>query len=119
MYDDDRNLTAILDWELATIGPPEMDLAWALALEDLIAHFTGSSVPGFLPRAEAIAHYEHAFGRAVVDLEWHEVFALTRSIAISDRLVRMAAEAGVEYPGAAGNDNPMLRYTEARIGRLR
>jgi aminoglycoside phosphotransferase (APT) family kinase protein len=118
MYDSDANLTAILDWELATIGPVEMDLAWDLAFEGLIEHFLGKAVPGFLRRAEAVAYYERAFGRPVADLEWHEVFALARSIAINDRLVRMATVAGVEHPGVVGNDDPMLRYTETRIADI-
>jgi aminoglycoside phosphotransferase (APT) family kinase protein len=119
MYDDDHTITAVLDWEMATIGPAEMDLAWDLALEDLVAHFMGASVPGFLSRDQAIAGYERCLGRAVLALEWHEVFALTRSIAINDRLARMAAETGIDYPGSAGNDSPMLRYTAERISRFR
>jgi aminoglycoside phosphotransferase (APT) family kinase protein len=107
---------AVLDWELASIGPPEMDLAWYLALDRLTAKFTGT-VPGFLDRARAIDYYESHLGRAVVDLEWHEIFALVRSAAINDRQARIAAAAGVPYPGVAGDDNPVLRYITRRIDR--
>ena len=53
-------------------------------------------VPGFLARAEIIARYEAALGRAVVDLEWHEIFAFVRSTAINDRQARLAAASGVD-----------------------
>jgi aminoglycoside phosphotransferase (APT) family kinase protein len=116
MFDDAREVVAALDWELATIGPAELDLAWYLALDELTAKFT-KPVRGFLARDEAIAFYESRLGRQVVDLAWHEVFALVRSTAINDRQARMATAAGVDYPGVAGNDNPVLRYVTRRIER--
>jgi aminoglycoside phosphotransferase (APT) family kinase protein len=116
MFDDDRRVTGVLDWELASIGPPEMDLAWYLALDALTSKFAGA-VPGFLDRAGAIAVYESHLGRAVVDLDWHEIFALVRSAAINDRQARIAAAAGVPYPGVAGDENPILRYIARRIDR--
>jgi aminoglycoside phosphotransferase (APT) family kinase protein len=117
MFDDDRNVVALLDWELATISPAEYDLAWYLVLDRLTSKFSGA-VPGFLARDDAIAHYEQHLGRPVADLEWHEIFALVRSTAINDRQARMAAAAGVAYPGVAGDDNPVLRYVEHRIERF-
>jgi aminoglycoside phosphotransferase (APT) family kinase protein len=115
LFADDRSVTTVLDWELATIGPAEMDLAWYLALDALTAHFVKRTVPGFLARGEFVARYEAALGRAVVDLEWHEIFALVRSTAINDRQARLAAESGVAYPGVAGDDNPVLRVIARRI----
>ncbi len=115
MYDDDGAITALLDWELATIGPPELDLAWYLALDALTTHFVQRTVPGFLDRAGAIECYEAALGRRVAHLEWHEVFALVRSIAVNDCQARLAAKAGTRYPGVAGDDNPALDYVWSRI----
>ncbi len=117
MFDDDRRVTAVLDWELATIGPAEMDLAWYLALDELTTRFTRAPVAGFVERELAIAQYERGLGRRVVDLEWHEVFALARSIAINDRQARMATAAGVPYPGIVGDDNPVLAVLHRRIER--
>ena len=31
LFHDDRSVASVLDWEMATIGPAEMDLAWYLA----------------------------------------------------------------------------------------
>lgn len=111
-------LTALLDWELATIGPPESDLAWYLALGDLTAAFVGRRAPGALDRSAAIARYEAARGRAVIDLAWHEVFALVRSVAINDRQARLAAAVGADYPGVPGDANPVLPVLAAAIDRF-
>jgi aminoglycoside phosphotransferase (APT) family kinase protein len=115
LFDDDRSITSVLDWEQATVGPAEMDLGWYLALDELTTHFVKQTVPGFLSRAEIIARYEAELGRRVVDLEWHEIFALVRSTAINDRQARLAAESGVPYPGVAGESNPVLRVIARRI----
>ncbi|HEY5014032.1 MAG TPA: phosphotransferase family protein [Acidimicrobiia bacterium] len=115
LFADDRSVTAVLDWELATIGPAESDLAWYLALDELTVAFTKRTVPGFLDRAALVACYEHALGREVRDLEWHEIFAVTRSIAINERQARLAAATGVSYPGVAGEENPVLRRLTRRI----
>jgi aminoglycoside phosphotransferase (APT) family kinase protein len=115
LFADDRSVTSVLDWEQATIGPAELDLAWYLSLDHLTTHFVRRTVPGFLARAEIIARYEAALGRPVRDLEWHEIFALVRSTAINDRQARLAAESGVAYPGVAGDDNPVLGIIAERI----
>lgn len=118
LYDDDWKMTALLDWELASIGPGEMDLGWFLALDELTNEFTGTRVEGFLDRSAVVSRYETLLGRAVCDLGWHEVFALVRSIAINERQLRLAEAAGVPYPGLGGNDNPMLAWAERKAEQV-
>ncbi len=115
MYDDGGALVALIDWELASIGPAEMDLAWYLALEELTDRYARASVPGFMAHDDAVAHFEAALGRRVRDLEWHEVFALVRSVAINDRQARLAAVSGIAYPGVAGDDNPVLGWVDGKV----
>ncbi len=117
LFADDRRVSAVLDWELATIGPAESDLAWYLALDELTTRFTKRSVAGFLTRDEIVDHAERKLGRGLVALEWHEIFALVRSTAINDRQARLAAAAGVAYPGVAGADNPVLGHLARRVER--
>jgi len=115
---DDGSVGALIDWELASIGPSEMDLGWYLALDRLTTKVIGRTVPGFLGRDQAISRYQDHIGRSVEHLEWHEIFALVRSVAINERQARLAAARGVPYPGIAGKDNPMLDYITRRINRF-
>jgi aminoglycoside phosphotransferase (APT) family kinase protein len=115
---DERAVVAALDWELASIGPAEMDVSWYLVLDALTAKVTGASVPGFLDRDAFVARHEAALGRTLHDLAWHDVFALARSICINDRQARIAAQSGADYPGVAGDGNPMLRVLARRIERF-
>jgi aminoglycoside phosphotransferase (APT) family kinase protein len=118
IWRDDARVAALIDWEGASVGPPEMDLGWYLALDALATHFVQRTVPGFLDRDGVIDCYERALGRPVEHLEWHEVFALVRSIAINECQARLAAKSRTPYPGVAGDENPVLDYVWNRINRL-
>ncbi len=115
LFGEAGEIRAVLDWELASIGAGEMDVGWAVALDGLIERFTDRRVPGFMRRDELVACYELAAGRQVRDLEWHELFALTRSVAVAERLSIVAALGGIEYPGGGGNQHPVLRELARRI----
>jgi aminoglycoside phosphotransferase (APT) family kinase protein len=118
MFDDERRVVAVLDWELASLGPPEMDVAWFVALDELTAKATGARAEGFEDRSAVLARYEARLGRPLVDLRWHEIFALVRSIAINDKLARLVTAAGGTAPGGFGDDNLMLPYVARRIERF-
>ena len=95
VFDPERRVKAVLDWDLASLGPPAMDLGWHCGLEFMMGSLFGRHVPGFPDRAGSLEHYERASGRAVRDdeLEWHEVFALVRALAINDRHQRITGAA--------------------------
>jgi aminoglycoside phosphotransferase (APT) family kinase protein len=116
---DARQVAAVLDWELATLGAPEMDLGWYLALDAVMSELLGRRVPGFPDRAGTVARYEARSGRAVAHLEWHEIFALTRALAISTCQARIARGAGVAYPEAGDGGSPMMAIIERRIADWR
>jgi aminoglycoside phosphotransferase (APT) family kinase protein len=94
-----------------------MDVAWYLLLDDLTSKIVGRRVEAFPSRDEFVARHERTIGRPLEHLAWHEVFALARSIAVNDRQARIARSAGVDYPGLAGDDNPMLGVLRRRIDR--
>ncbi|HEY3724186.1 MAG TPA: phosphotransferase family protein [Acidimicrobiia bacterium] len=134
VFDDARRPAAVLDWEMTSIGAAEHDLAWHLTLEATQNELFGRSVPGFLDHDDACAHYEAQAGRSLVDLEWYEVFAMVRSIAIMTRLAYVQEQEGPQ-PGASATparqsagrdprvvppmlpiaDNPLLDLLSRRI----
>jgi len=118
VMDDNRDILSVLDWEMASIGPAEMDLGWVLALEWSTAELTGRRVPGFPAHDEAVTRYEAGLGRSVADLEFYEIFALVRSLAISNHQARAARAAGVRYAMRPDHDNPMVELVGRRIAMV-
>ena len=108
VFGPDRTVNAVLDWDLASIGPAEMDLGWHLGLEFMMQVLFGDRPPGFLTRDDVVARYEGRSARAVRDLDWHEVFALVRALAINDRTQRITGD-------ERRRDNPMGAVLLARI----
>ena len=105
---------AVLDWDMVSVGPAEMDLAWFLALDQLTSELSGLSVAGFGTRDEAIALVEDRLGRPLHDLDWHEVFALVRASAVSTRIAILFERAGQQPMFELGRD-PSL---SAALGRI-
>jgi aminoglycoside phosphotransferase (APT) family kinase protein len=108
VFDDARRIVAVLDWDLASLGPPEMDLGWHFGLDFMMEALFGQRVPGFPSRIEALERYETESGHEVRDLAWHEVFALTRALAINDRHQRITGD-------PRRRDNPMGGVLLARL----
>jgi len=80
---------AVLDWEMAALGPAEVDVAWMIWMhrffEDLAANYGMPSLPDFLTRAGVVEIYEDLSGRRLHDMEWFEVLAATRMAVITIR----------------------------------
>ncbi len=77
---DGAELAAIIDWELATIGDPLIDLGWLLATwrgvppEDLPV-LAVEPWDGFPTPDELIARYAEQSGRDVAAIDWYFVLA--------------------------------------------
>jgi aminoglycoside phosphotransferase (APT) family kinase protein len=67
----------VLDWEMATIGPRELDVSWLVFAHKVFESITGvmgmPGMPGFLREADVVAHYESLTGVALGDLHWFHV----------------------------------------------
>ena len=113
ILDESHRTRVVLDWELATIGPAEMDLGWFLGLERVLREISGGmTVPGFLPDDELVAAYEARLGREVRDLDFHLIFAVVRSICINYRQALISERAGVRYLLPADETNPLVGIVE-------
>jgi aminoglycoside phosphotransferase (APT) family kinase protein len=93
---DDMAISAVLDFEMATLGPAEVDLAWFVVLHDMAVDRCGTDLPGFPGREATIAAYAARLGRPLDDLRWYEAFAALRSGAILVRAARLLARLGVD-----------------------
>ena len=77
-----ERITAVLDWEMSTLGDPMSDLALLLLYADqpLLLGDDGrptpiSTVPGHPTAAEVVARYAERSGRDVSNLRWYSAFA--------------------------------------------
>jgi len=73
---DDFECAAVLDWEMASLGQPEMDLGWWLYFDLQFAEGLGVPRPGgFGSHDETIDRYSDFLGRPLHDLFFYEVFS--------------------------------------------
>jgi aminoglycoside phosphotransferase (APT) family kinase protein len=96
VLDDSWRVVGVLDWEMATLGDPLMDLGGALAywvqadddptFQQLRRQPT--HLPGMLTRAEVVAYYADRTGLAVSPEQWrfYEVFGLFRLAVIAQQI---------------------------------
>ena len=68
-------ITAVLDFEMASVGPAELDLAWFLVLHRMTVERCRCDLAGFLDHDATVDAYEARLGRALAGLLWFEVFA--------------------------------------------
>jgi aminoglycoside phosphotransferase (APT) family kinase protein len=94
-------LVAMVDWELATIGDPLLDLGHLLATWPLHFSTLASFKPtGLPPRDEVIGAYQKVRGAAVDDPTWYEVLAAFRlAIIIEGTYARYLAGKATEANG--------------------
>jgi aminoglycoside phosphotransferase (APT) family kinase protein len=85
--EEDNQISAWLDWELAYIGDRHEDISWAT--KELFGHNAEDGktflVGGFTPREEFFAAYEKASGLPVNrdTLRYYDLFASYKSVAIT------------------------------------
>jgi aminoglycoside phosphotransferase (APT) family kinase protein len=68
---------AVLDWEMATIGPRELDVSWMVFAHRVFETITGAlelpGMPDFLREDDVRSTYERLTGVALRDLSWFHV----------------------------------------------
>jgi aminoglycoside phosphotransferase (APT) family kinase protein len=94
---------AVLDWEMAALGPPELDMGWLITLHvffEEVAHTYGlPGLPDLLRRDDVVRAYASRTGYELRDLEWYSVYASTRHATIMSRIGRRGIHFGeVEMP---------------------
>lgn len=89
---------AILDWEMAALAPPEVDLAWFSYIhtffEDLAAKFEVPGLPDFLRIDDVAGEYEQLGGRTPRHLDWYTVYAALRYAIVSVRTTKRGVHFG-------------------------
>jgi aminoglycoside phosphotransferase (APT) family kinase protein len=104
-------LAAIVDWEMATIGDPLLDLGWALIAwppegDDMTAS-RYLDYAGMPPRAELLEHYATVSGRPVDDIDYYVILARFKlGIVLEQSVARVAS--GGDDPRVSAFDGIVL-----------
>lgn len=85
---DDARVSAVVDWEMLSLGGHLVDLGWWLFLDDFHS-FEVPRLAGLGSRADTITCWEAGTGERAIDLEWYEVFAGFRFAIVMMRLMQM------------------------------
>lgn len=110
---------AVIDWEMATIGPAELDLGWWLYFDRQFSE--GLSVPrpaGFPSHQATIERYADLIGRQMSDIEYYEIFSGFRFSIIMCRLVDLLIESGQLPPDSDMGTNNLATQFTARLLNL-
>ncbi len=91
---DPARVLAVLDWEMATIGDPRMDLGttlayWVEAGDPPLLRALGlgvTALPGNLTREEVVARYEASTGRVVAQPVFYYAFGLFKVAVIAQQI---------------------------------
>jgi aminoglycoside phosphotransferase (APT) family kinase protein len=118
---DGTRPAAVLDWEMVTLGPPEVDLAWTIFLDR--HHSEGIEAPrleGFPGYEETVARYEQLTGHRARNLFYYQVFAGYRFAVIMMRIAQQMVRYGMldEEGGYAFERNNTVTRLLAKLLEL-
>ncbi len=112
-HHEPARLAAIIDWEMATIGDPKLDLAWFVqAAPDPSRNEAGTTMftRGLPDRAEMVEYYAEASGRQVDDIDYYVILARWK--------LAIVLEQGYQRLTSGLADNEQLRGFGARVLEL-
>jgi aminoglycoside phosphotransferase (APT) family kinase protein len=99
LFTEDLECSAVLDFEMACLGPAEMDLGWWLEGEHQTAEVLSMPPPPGIP--ETTARYGELIGRDIQDIEYYMIFAALRIAVLRIKLysLRQGVRQGARYRG--------------------
>jgi aminoglycoside phosphotransferase (APT) family kinase protein len=99
VFAPDGAVAALLDWEMTSLGPGELDLGWFAAFRRQVAARTGrgggGELDGFPGHTQMIESYEQLLGRAVAQLPWFEAFAMLKLAGMVMSTRRVVSRLGI------------------------
>lgn len=117
MMFEDFTPVAVLDWEMAGIGPREIDLGWMIYLhrffQDLVEDLGMPGMPETLTRDTVAAIYEEASGYTPRNLDFFTAYAALRHGIVMFRITRRSIRFG-EAVMPEDPDHAILHHAHLR-----
>lgn len=112
IFGDDLAASAVLDWEMVTLGSRELDLGWWVFLMRHHTEGIGLPLPEGIPDRDAtLAYYASITGHTPVDVDYFEILAATKLSIIMVRAAHMMIAMGLmpaDSPMALNNPASQL-----------
>ncbi|MCD4533042.1 phosphotransferase family protein [Nocardioides sp. cx-169] len=104
------DLTAIIDWEIWSVGDPRVDIAWLTYFTDDAGHPAAEPGPsaGTPTAQEVVEEYQEALGEALPDLDWFRALTRYKEASLTGLLVKRAHKDGRVLSGAMARMEPAL-----------
>jgi aminoglycoside phosphotransferase (APT) family kinase protein len=110
---------AVLDWEMAALGPRELDLGWLIYIhrffDDMAVNFGMGGMPDFLRRDDVAASYARLSGYTPRDLDFYIFYSAFRHGIVMARISRRQMRFGELEMPADPSDLVMHRATLDRM----
>jgi aminoglycoside phosphotransferase (APT) family kinase protein len=104
---------AVLDWEMAALGPRELDVSWFIFLhrffQDIAQFFGLPGLPGFLRRSEVERCYQELTGYQLRDMDFYLTYAALRHAIVMARIKRRMIHFGEDEVPPDPDDYVMHR----------
>ncbi len=125
--EDPTRVVGVLDWEMATLGDPLMDLGGTMAYwvqdddDEFFRQFRRqpTHLPGMLTREQVVRHYCDAMGYSVTPEQWrfYEVYGLFRLGVIAQQIYYRYFH-GQTHNEAYARFGPAAQYLEVRCRQI-
>jgi aminoglycoside phosphotransferase (APT) family kinase protein len=110
---------AVLDWEMAALGPRELDLGWFVFLhrffQDIAEFFEVEGLPDLLRRSDVERCYQELTGWSLRDMDFYLTYAALRHAIIMARIKRRMIHFGEDEVPADPDDYVMHRASLERL----
>jgi aminoglycoside phosphotransferase (APT) family kinase protein len=110
---------AVLDWEMAALGPRELDVAWFVFLhrffQDIAEFFGASGLPDFLRRSSVEQRYQELTGWPLRDMDFYLVYAALRHAIVMARIKRRMIHFGEDQVPDDPDDYVMHRASLEKL----
>lgn len=128
MLDNQENwrIVAVLDWEMATLGDPWMDLGTSLAywvestdaIELQQQAFGPTVLPGMLTREQLLERYIERTGREVINPLFYYCFGLFKLAVIVQQIYARYIRGATQDPRFAALDQTVLSLSNAGLAAI-
>lgn len=116
---DEFTPVAVLDWEMAAIGPRELDVSWFIFLhrffQDIAEVFELPGMPDFIRRSEIERLYTELSGHELRDMDFYLVYAALRHAIVMARIRRRMIHFGEETVPEHPDDYVMHRLSLEKL----